>query len=144
MAVRGDRAYPRSSRQGRAVLAERGIDGSQHTVAKWVQTFGPQLAAEVRCRRRPVGRCGMVDEVVLFRKHQQRSLSRTSEDDGVVVDVLLREHRETASAEACFRQAIERTGVIPDEGVTDHHQPSSKACVGLHARASSAMKPIAR
>jgi transposase-like protein len=31
------------------------------------------------------------------------------------------------SAEAFFRQAIERTGVIPDEVVTDHHQPYVKA-----------------
>ena len=45
----------------------------------------------------------------------------------MVVDVLLREHRDTASAEAFFRQAIERSGVIPDEVVTDHHQPYVKA-----------------
>jgi hypothetical protein len=29
----------------------------------------------------------------------------------------------TASAAAFFRQAIERTGVIPNDVVTDHHQP---------------------
>jgi transposase-like protein len=39
------------------------------------------------------------------------------------VDVLLREHRDTASAEAFFLQASERTGVVPNEVVTDHHQP---------------------
>jgi transposase-like protein len=57
----------------------------------------------------------------------------------VVVDVLLREHRDTASAEAFFRQAIERTGVVPHDVVTDHHQPYIKAvasaCPGaLHVR----------
>ena len=45
----------------------------------------------------------------------------------MVVDVLLREQRDTASAEAFFRQAIERTGVMPNEVVTDHHQPYVKA-----------------
>ena len=49
------------------------------------------------------------------------------------------EHRDTASAEAFFRQAIERTGVIPREVITDHHQPYVKAiattCPGaLHIR----------
>ena len=41
----------------------------------------------------------------------------------MVVDVLLREQRGTANAEAFFRQAIERSGVIPSEVVTDHRQP---------------------
>ena len=34
------------------LLAERGIDVSQRTVLRWVQTFGPLLAAEVRKHRR--------------------------------------------------------------------------------------------
>jgi putative transposase len=80
-----------------------------------------------------------VDEVFLFRKSEKRYLYRAIDQDGVVVDVLLREHRDTASAEAFFRQAIERTGVIPDEVMTDHHQPYIKAvatmCPGaLHIR----------
>src|ERR671931_328012 len=54
-----------------------------------------------------------VDEVFLFRKGQKRYLYRAIEEDGVVVDVLLREHGDTASAKAFFRQAIERTGVVP-------------------------------
>ncbi len=45
------------------------------------------------------------------------------DEDGVVVDILLREYRDTASAEAFFRQTIERSGVIPNEVVSDHHQP---------------------
>jgi putative transposase len=139
MAVRWYLAYPLSSRQVLELLAERGIDISHRTVLNWVQTFGPQLAAEVRRHRRQVGRCWFVDEVFLFRKNQKRYLYRAIDEDGVVVDVLLREHRDTASAEAFFRQAMERTGVIPDEVVTDHHQPYVKAvattCPGaLHIR----------
>jgi hypothetical protein len=34
------------------VLAERGIDVSKRTVLRWVQTFGPLLAAEARKHRR--------------------------------------------------------------------------------------------
>ena len=49
------------------------------------------------------------------------------DEDGVVVDILLREYRDTASAEAFFRQTIERSGVIPSAVVTDHHQPYVKA-----------------
>jgi transposase-like protein len=138
-AVRWYLAYPLSSRQILELLAERGIGVSHRTILNWVQAFGPQLAAEVRRRRRPVGTCWFVDEVFLFRKGQKRYLYRATDEDGVVVDVLLRDHRDTASAQAFFRQAIERTGVIPDEVVTDHHQPYIKAvatiCPGaLHIR----------
>ena len=109
------------------LLAERSIDVSHRTILDWVQAFGPQLAAEVRHGRRPVGSRWFVDEVFLFRKGHQRYLYRAIDEDGVVVDILLRERRDTASAQAFFRQAIERTGVTPDEVVTDHHQPYIKA-----------------
>ena len=138
-AVRWSLAYPLSSRQVLELLAERGIDVSHRTVLNGVQVFGPQLAAESRHRRHPVGKRWLVDEVFLFRKGHKRSLYRAIDEAGVVVDVLLREHRDTASAEAVFRQAIERTGVMPTEVITDHHRPYVKAvatiCPGaLHIR----------
>ena len=109
-AVRWYLAYPLSSRQVLELLAERGIDVSHRTILNWVQAFGPQLAAAVRQHRRPVGRCWTVDEVFLFRKGHKLYLYRAVDEHGVVVDVLLREHRDTASAEAFCRQAIKRTG----------------------------------
>src|SRR5918912_1158090 len=138
-AVRWYLAYPLSSQQVLELLAERGIDVSHRTVLSWVQTFGPRLAAEVRRCQRPVGRCWIVDEVFLFREGHKLYLYRAIDEDGVVVDVLLREHRDTASAEVFFRRAIERTGVIPREVITDHHRPYIKAvasiCPGaLHIR----------
>src|ERR671939_69089 len=154
-AVRWYLAYPRSSRQVLELLAERGIDVSHRTVLNWVQAFGPRLADEVRWRRHPVGRRWFVDEVFLFRKGHKRYLYRAIDEDGVVVDVLLREHRDTASAEAFFRQAIERTGVIPHEVVTDRHQPYIKAVAtacpgavhirtGLHRARGDTTKAVER
>src|ERR671933_2359547 len=122
-AVRWYLAYPLSSRQVLELLAERGTDVSHRTVLNWVQAFGPRLAAEVRRRRHPVGKRWFVDEVFLFRNNEKRYVYRAIDEDGVVVDVLLRDHRDTASAEAFFRQAIERSGVMPREIVTDHQQP---------------------
>src|SRR5919204_5188408 len=90
-AVRWYLAYPLSSRQVLELLAERGIDISHRTVLDWVHAFGPQLAAEVRRRRRPVGTQWFVDEVFFFRKGQKGYLYRAIDEDGVVVDVLLRE-----------------------------------------------------
>jgi transposase-like protein len=154
MAVRWYLAYPLSSRQVLELLAERGIDVSHRTILTWSQVFGPLLSAEVR-RRRRVGRRWFVDEVFLFRKTEKRYLYRAIDEDGQVVDVLLRDHRDTASAEAFFRQAIERSGVIPDEVVTDHHQPYVKAVAttcpgaqhlrtGLHRARGETTKAIER
>jgi putative transposase len=60
------------------------------TVLNSVQTFGPQLAADVRYRRGRVGKCWFADEVFLFCKSEKRYLYRAIDEDGVVVDVLLR------------------------------------------------------
>lgn len=44
-------------------LGERGIDVSQRTVLRWVQVFGPLLAAAVCKHRRRPGVRWWVDEV---------------------------------------------------------------------------------
>jgi len=96
-----------------------------------------------------------VDEVFLFRKSEKRYLYRAIDEDGVVVDVLLPEHRDTASAEAFFRQAIERAELVPEEVVTDHHQPYVKAVAttcpgarhirtGLHRARGETTKAVER
>ena len=54
-----------------------------------------------------------MDEVFLVREGHTLYLYRVIDEDGVVMDVLVRQRRDTASAEAFFRQAIERTGVTP-------------------------------
>jgi transposase-like protein len=143
-AVRWYLAYPLSSRQVLELLAERGIDVSHRTVLNWVQAFGPRLADEVRRRRRPVGTRWFVDEVFLCRKGQKLYLYRALDEDGVVVDILLRERRDTKSATAFFRQAIERTGVLPNEVVADHHQPYIKAVATTCPGAAHPDRPAPR
>jgi len=91
----------------------------------------------------------------LFRKSEKRYLYRAIDEDGQVVDVLLRDHRDTASAEAFFRQAIARARVIPDEVITDYHQPYVKAVAttcpgaqhvrtGLHRARGETTKAVER
>jgi transposase-like protein len=72
-----------------------------------------------------------------------------------VLDVLLREHRDTESAEAFFRQTLRRTGVVPTTIVSDHHQPYIRAVQAvfpeathlrteLHRATGGTTKPIER
>jgi len=67
LAVRWYLAHPLSATSVMVLLAERGIDVSKRTVLRWVQSFGPLLAAEVRKHRRRPGRNWYVDEVFFFR-----------------------------------------------------------------------------
>jgi len=143
MAVRWYLSLTVSATQVTWLLAERGVDVTPRTVLTWAQTFGPQLAAAGRTPRRRVGRRAWggargaarvgrrwyVDEVFLFRKkgEEKRYLYRAVDEHGQVVDVLLREQRDTESAKAFFRQARRRSGVTPTQVITDHHQPYIRA-----------------
>jgi transposase-like protein len=127
MAVRWYCSLPLSAAQVVRLLAERNIDVSARTVLNWVQTFGPQLAAAIRGYRRRVGRKWTVDEVFCFRRKRKLYLYRAVDEHGQVIDVLLRDKRDWASAEAFFRQALARTDVTPKTVISDHHQPYVKA-----------------
>ena len=91
MAVRWYLAHPLSSTSVMALLAERGIDVSPRTLLRWVQTFGPLLAAEVRKHRRRPGNTWYVDDVFFFRKtgQEKRYLYRAVDEHGQVLDHLL-------------------------------------------------------
>ena len=157
LAVRWYLGHPLSAASVMVFLAERGIDVSPRTVLRWVQTFGPLLAAAVRKHRRRPGRRWYVDEVFFFRDggKEKRYLYRAVDEYGQVLDVLFRDHRDTASAEAFFRRALAATRVAPATIVTDHHQPSIQAIqavfpevahvrTGSHRATGETTKPIER
>lgn len=155
LAVRWSLSHPLSATGVMELLAERGIDVSKRTVLRWVQTFGPLLAAELRKHRRPLGQKCYVDEVFFFRGKDKHYLYRAVDEHGQVVDVLFREHRDTESATTFFRQALRRTGWRPAQVISDHHQPYIKAVqevlpeakhirTGLHRARGETTKPIER
>jgi transposase-like protein len=59
-------------------------------------------------------------------------LYRAIDEDGQVVDVLLREHRDLDSATAFFARAIDRRGVTPTAVITDGH-PAYRRAINEHA-----------
>jgi putative transposase len=157
MAVRWYLSHPLSATSVMVLLAERGIDISQRTVLRWVQTFGPRLAAEVAKHRRRPGRTWYVDEVFFFRDggKEKRYLYRAIDEQGQVLDVLFRDQRDTESATAFFRRTLGATGTTPKTIVSDHHQPYIAAVqevfpeathvrTGLHRARGETTKPIER
>ncbi len=129
LAVRWYLGHPLSGTSVMVLLAERGIDVSKRTVLRWVQTFGPLLAAEVRKHRRRPGQKWYVDEMFFFRDggQEKRYLYRAIDEHGQVLDVLFRNQRDTDSATAFFRRALRHSGGAPTTLISDHHQPYIKA-----------------
>jgi putative transposase len=109
MAVRWYLRHPLSATSVMELLAERGIDVSNRTVLRWVQAFGPQLAAEARKHRRPLGRCWYTDEMFFFRGNDKWYLYRAIDERGQVVDVLL---RSTATPPPLKRSSSRRCAVL--------------------------------
>ncbi len=139
----------------RDLLAERGMDVSRQTVAYWLQKFSVLLAAAGRRYAKRVGKRWFVDETYVRVGKAWAYLYRAVDEEGQVVDVLLREKRDLESAEAFFAQAIKRRGVVPSEVVTDKHRaylrsvrqhaPNAKhRRTGLHRQRALTTKPIER
>ncbi len=126
-AVRWYFAFRLSAANVRDLLTERGIDVSSRSVLRWVHMLGPLLAAEWGRRAPRVGRCWLVDETYVRVRGHWRYLYRAVDQRGQVVDLLLREQRDLASADAFFEQAIRRCGVSPVVVITDKHQPYVRA-----------------
>jgi transposase-like protein len=93
--------------------------------------------------------------VFFFRGKDKHDLYRAVDETGQVLDVLFREHRDTESAVAFFRQALARTGWRPTYVVSDPHQPYVKAVqevlpeaahvrTGRHRARGETTKPRAR
>src|SRR5919202_635529 len=96
------------------LLAERGVDVSARTVLTWVHTFGPLLAEAGRRRSRKLGRRWWRDETYIRLRGRWTYSYRAIDEEGQIVDVLLREHRDLDSARAFFARAIQQPGVTPD------------------------------
>jgi IS6 family transposase len=108
-AVRWSFRDRRSAAAVRDRLAERHLDVSARTVLAWAHTFGPPLAAEGRRHARRVGTTWYADETSVRVAGRWACLYRALDEQGQVVDVRLREHRELESARTFFDQAIARS-----------------------------------
>ncbi len=154
-AVRWYACYRLPAADVRDLLAERGVDVSARTVLYWVQQFAPLLA---RAGRRAATRPGArwwCDETYVRVGGIWAYLYRALDEHGEVVDVVLRTHRDLASARAFFVLATHRRRTMPEEGITDKHPAYAWAVreevpgathtqSGRHRKSGPDTKPIER
>jgi putative transposase len=81
--------------------------------------FGPAYARELRRRWPRPGDKWHLDEVLIKINGEQKYLWRAVDQDGMVLDILVQNRRDTAAARRFFRRLLRNTGAVPRMIVTD-------------------------
>jgi putative transposase len=96
------------------LLAERGIAISYETVRRWVNHFGPIIAAELRKRRPKPHAVWHLDEVYLKIDGRMVYLWRAVDAEGEVLDVLVQSKRDKRAALKLMRKILRKYAVVPE------------------------------
>jgi putative transposase len=118
------------------LLAERGITVSYETVRRWVNHFGPLIAAVLRKRRSKPHTTWHLDEVFLKIDGRQVYLWRAVDAEGEVLDVLVQSKRNKQAALKLMRKLLRKYGFTPETVFTDGLRSYSAAArdLGLERR----------
>src|SRR3954468_19217355 len=108
-----------SFRDVEELLAERGIAVAHESIRRWVLTFGPVIARELRARRPKPHSRWHLDEVFVRIDGRQMYLWRAVDAEGEVLDVLVQPKRDRRAARKLMRKLLKKQGMVSDEWVTD-------------------------
>ena len=109
------------------LLAERGVAVSYETVRRWVNHFGPMIAANLRKRRPKPYTTWHLDEVYLKIDGRMVYLWRAVDSEGEVLDVLVQSKRNKRAALKLMRKLLKKYAFFPERLVTDDLRSYSAA-----------------
>ena len=110
------------------LLAERGITVTYETIRQWCATFGLEYARRLRSRRGRQGDTWYLDEVFVRLRGRQQYLWRAVDEDGDVIDILVRPRRNRRAAIRFFRKLLKGQGRTPRRLITDKLPSYGAAC----------------
>src|ERR1017187_7991094 len=113
------RRFTLSLRDVEDLLAERAIGVSYETVRRWVNHFGPPIAADLRKRRPKPHTTWRLDEVYLKIDGRMLYLWRAVDAEGEVLDVLVQSKRNNHAALKLMRKLLKKYAFVPERLVTD-------------------------
>lgn len=125
-----------SYRDVEELLAERGIEGSNETIRRWILKFGRLFAGQLRrCRPKPDNQWHL-DEMFVTIRGKRMYLWRAVDSEGEVLDFLIQPRRDRAAALKLMRKLLKKTGFAPRVVVTDKLWSYASAIreLGLSAR----------
>jgi putative transposase len=101
------------------LLAERRIAISYETVRRWVNHFGPIIAAHLRKHRPKPNATWQLDEVYLKIDGRMVYLWRAVDAEGEVLDVLVQSKRNKHAALKLMRKLLKKYAFAPERLVAD-------------------------
>jgi putative transposase len=118
------------------LLAERRITVSYETVRRWVNHFGPMIAADLRRRRPKPYSTWHLDEVYLKISGRMVYLWRAVDAEGEALDVLVQRKLSKHAALKLMRKLLKKCGFVPDRLITDDLRSYAAAAhdLGISAR----------
>jgi putative transposase len=108
-----------SLRTVQEMLLERGVTLSHETLREWNQKFARQIALEIKRRRDAPGKTWHLDEMHVIVRGKVMWLWRAVDEHGIVLDILLHDHRDTEAAKHFFETILENLEFKPKRIVTD-------------------------
>src|SRR6478752_4829079 len=113
------------------LLAGRGIILSYETVRRWVNHFGPMIAADLRSRRPKPHTTWHLDEVYLKIDGRMVYLWRAVDAEGEVLDVLVQSKRNKHAALKLMRKLRKKYAIVPERMITDDLRSYGAATLDL-------------
>ena len=101
------------------LMAERGIEVSYEAIRCWTLKFGQLFAHNLRRSRASLTGRWHLDEMVVRIDGQRMTLWRAVDDEGELLDMLVRQRRNKAAALKLLRKLLRNQGVRPEVIVTD-------------------------
>ncbi len=132
--------FPLSFRKVEELLPERGIIVSYKTVRRWCLKFGQAYAKGKGLRRRrlrPVDKCHL-DEIFIKVNGEQRYLWRAVDQDSNVLDILIENRRDKATARRFFRCLLKETVSVREWLLPTSSAPTAPPTAKLYPRSSTA------
>jgi putative transposase len=108
-----------SHRDIKDLLAERGIRVSRETIRLWCIKFGAIYARRLKRKHRGYGETFYLDEVFVKINGKQHYLWRAVDQDGDVIDILVRSRRIKDTARRFFKKLLKGQASTPLGVVTD-------------------------
>jgi putative transposase len=113
------------------LLAGREITVSYETIRRWVNHFGPLIAADLRKRRPKPHTTWHLDEVYVKIDGRMVYIWRAVDSEGEVLDVLVQSKRNKRAALKLMRKLLKKYAFAPETFVTDDLRSYSAAARDL-------------
>ena len=101
------------------MLAERELIVSHETIRQWCRKFGQSFAKRLRCHQGRQGDTWFLDEVFFAIGGERHYLWRAVDQDGDVLDILVRKRRDQRAAKRFFLKLLKGLRYVPHVTVSD-------------------------